>query len=478
MAAARVAILEANERDPDGFDEQRDLHRFVRLVLGVADVYDPADVPDGASDDEMIAWLSSLVLKRVGLPRRSFYSAVIRTMRVFVDLPRRRPELLDVDPPNVAFEREVGLTLERYLAICFAVAIRFSGWNREPDSWLLGDGYWANTTVKPDEFRLAVQTLAAPVDTVRKAIERDISAGYNTIDDIWPFITNPLIEIEEHVYLTLDVETLGDALVGDGLYWRMKYNPGATEQERQQLGEAYGHLFEAHCLEVAEPWFSSAPDALFFGEKRYSKVVDGDKQAKDGPDLVVFEGSDAVFIEIGIDRPNMLETVVRGDLESFDKDVQEILLHRAEQLDRKITDFIGGDLSFDGAPAGDVRRIHPVICLIDGFPVDGPLYERIRKRFADAGYLQQSVVEPFEIISAEEFEYLCAQVEAGRKLTAVLRSMAQSRRPLDHEAVRDYLIRTLKASPQPPSHLRREFDEIGDRFAKQLFGKTLQRSKP
>jgi hypothetical protein len=134
LAAARVAILAAEERDPDGFDQQRDLHRFVRLILGVADVYDPADAPEDATEEEQKDWLGSLVLKRVGLPQRSFYSSVIRSVRVFVDLPKRRPDLLDVPSPNIAFEREVGLTLERYLAICFAIVVRFSGWNRQPDA--------------------------------------------------------------------------------------------------------------------------------------------------------------------------------------------------------------------------------------------------------------------------------------------------------------------------------------------------------
>ena len=310
---------------------------------------------------------------------------------------------------------------------------------------------------------------------MRKAIKKDIEAGYNSIDDIWPFITNPLIEIEKGAFLTLDVETLGDALLGDGLYWRMKYNPGASEQERGNLGEAYGHLVEAHCLEVAEPCFAGAADAQLFDEKRYTNVVDGQKHQNDGPDVVVSEEPDVAFVEIGIDRPNMLETIVRGDLASFDKDVEEILLHRAEQLDRKIDDFLSGDLSFDGVSAADVRRIHPVICLIDGFPVEGPLYERIKRRFVNAGYLQQGLVEPFAIISVEEFEYLCAQVEAGRKLTGILRAKAQKELPLGHESVRDYLIRTLKGSPQPPTHLKAEFGTIGDRFAKELFGKTLKR---
>lgn len=107
--------------------------------------------------------------------------------------------------------------------------------------------------------------------------------------------------------------------------------------------------------------------------------------------------------------------------------------------------------------------------------MEGPLYERIKKRFAEAGYLQQELVEAFAIISVEEFEYLCAQVEAGRKLTGILRAKAQKESPLGRESMRDYLIKTLKASSQPPTHLKAEFGEIGDRFAKELFGKTLKR---
>ena len=311
-------------------------------------------------------------------------------MRVFVDLPSRRPELLHVDPPNVAFERGVGLTLERYLAICFAVVIRFSVWNREPDSWLLGDGYWVNSTVSPEEFRLAVRTFANPVATVRKAIKKDIEAGYNSIDDIWPFITNPLIEIEKGAFLTLDVETLGDALLGDGLYWRMKYNPGASEQERGNLGEAYGHLVEAHCLEVAEPCFSDATDAQLFDEKRYTKVVDGQKDQNDGPDVVVSEEPDVVFVEIGIDRPTCSRRLCAEISRASTRTSRRSFFTAPSSSIARLTTSSAATCRFDGVSAADVRRIHPVICLIHGFPVVGLLYERIKRRFVDAGTCSRS----------------------------------------------------------------------------------------
>jgi hypothetical protein len=469
LAAARVAILEAEERDPDSFENQRDLHRFVRLILGVADVFDQGDAPEDPK--KQTEWLSSLLLKRVGLPQRSFYSSVVRSMRVFVDLPTRRPELLDKEAPSVAFEREVGLTLERYLAICFAVAVRFRGWNKEPDAWLLDATYFRNSRIDPQEFRLAARTFSATVADLRNVIERDVSAGFNTIDDIWPFITNPLIEIEQGVYVTVDVETLGDALTGDGLYWRMKYNPGASTKERENLGAALGHLVEAHCYEVAVPCFAAEGAGVLFPEVAYRKVVGDERRRLDGPDLAIFEGTAGAVVEIGIDRPNMLETIVRGDLASFDGDVEDILLHRAEQLSRKIDDFLNGHLIYAGVSSNAITRIHPVICLIDGFPAVGPLYDRVTARFAQAGLLQQPNTEPVAILSVEEFEYLCALVEEGKQLTAILRDHARS--AMSRDFMRDYLIKRFGRSPQPPSVLQAEFATIGDRFAKQLFGKTL-----
>lgn len=370
LAAARVAILESEERDPDGFNKQRDLHRFVRLLLGVADVYDGGDTPSDPS--AQVEWLSSLLLKRVGLPQRSFYSAVVRSVRVFVDLPNRRPELLDAEAPSVAFEREVGLALERYLAICFAIVVRFSAWNKEPDAWLLDETYFRNSKIEPEEFALAARTFSATVAELRKAIKQDLKDRFDTIDDIYPFIKSPLIEIEKGVYLTVDVETLGDALLGDGLYWRMKYNPGASKSERDNLSSALGHLVEAHCYEVAEPCFSNDEAGLLFPEISYRKVVGGERRRLDSPDLAIFEEPAAAFVEIGIDRPNMLETIIRGDLTCFDRDVEESILHRADQLSWKIDDFLNGDLVYHGVTADAVKRIHPVICLIDGFPGGWP----------------------------------------------------------------------------------------------------------
>ena len=90
------------------------------------------------------------------------------------------------------------------------------------------------------------------------------------------------------------------------------------------------------------------------------------------------------------------------------------------------------------------------------------------------GTSTKECAEPFGILSVEEFEYLCAEVEKRRSLTGILRAKIQREARHDHESMSDYLIRTLKTSPKPPTHLQADFTAIGDRFAKQIFGKSLQ----
>lgn len=198
-----------------------------------------------------------------------------------------------------------------------------------------------------------------------------------------------------------------------------------------------------------------------FEEKRYAKN-------KDGPDIAIFEGATAVFIEIGIDRPNLRDTIVRGNLESFDADVRKILVKRAEQLDRKIDDFYAGSLVYEGIDPASIKRLYPVVCLIDGFPLGTPLYRRMAGLVLAAGYLQQEQAEHLTVISAEEFETLLALVERGEQMTDVLRSHGRS--PMREETLRDYLISERRVQPTAPSFLEEEFGAIGVRLAGQLFG--------
>ncbi len=462
-AVARIAIEHAVERPPDSFSDGSRVAWFMETILGVADVFDRHRELREMSEAEVREWFASFQLRRLGAPTRSLRNTMLRIVRVFIDLPERRPELLTGGSPSAAFVERAEIGLERYIAICFAIHARFGNWEGEPDSWLLGADYWEKTSVTKDEFLRVARTASATVARLREAFAAEREAGFDSLDDLRPFLIHPLCEVVDEVFLTVDVELLGDALFGDGLYWRLRPGVDAEQQARSEFGETVGHLLEAHCWEVAESVYANAEGAKAFPEIGY----DGE----DGPDLAVFEEGAATFVEVGTNRPHVRDTLGRGSLQSFDLDVEKLILPRAHQLDRKITDFSQGRLVYAGH-APDDRRVFPVICLMDGFPLGHLLYDRIVTAVHGAGFLQQADLEPLAVISVEDYEHLMGFVESGHRLSEILRTHAASQ--FREASIREFMLAEFGAPLKIPKLLDQEFEAAAGRLVRQLFGEENQ----
>jgi hypothetical protein len=196
----------------------------------------------------------------------------------------------------------------------------------------------------------------------------------------------------------------------------------------------------------------------------------------DGPDIVVTDPRAAAFIEIGIGRPNVRDTIYRGDLSSYDDDVRKLILPRTEQLDRKIRHALDGDLPFHGAPTESLRRIHPVVCLMDGFPLGSYLYSRIKSAVEAEGHLQQPEAAPLSIISVQELEQLLGLVHQGRSMTDLLDRHAAS--PFNQEPLGEYLYATFGREIAQPPLLETAFADIARRFSAELLGPDVAAAAP
>lgn len=460
LGTARLALFHAQRRDPDSF--AGNISAFAHVILGVADALDAdGELPEGdPQSEEVVDWFAGFRLRRVGLPRRILRNTVPRAVRLFIDLPLAHPDLVSGETPAARFEEQVGMSLERYLAIAFAVGARFFGWDRDPAKWVLGPAYFENTNIRPDEMRRAMRVISATPDELVRAFEDENDAGHTSLDDTRPFLVHPFVEIEDDAYLPVDIEALGDGLVGDGIYWRIKPPPAANPALKQAFGDTLGRLLEEHCFEIARSVYpeDQQPRRLFT-EFRY-----GEHGAT--PDLIVTDERASAFIEIGIDRPNLRDTVGRGDLQAFDHDVESILIPRAEQLDRKITHALAGELPLADVPPQTLELIYPVICLLDGFPIGFPLTERVRTRISSAGYLLQQELAPVTIVSVEDLEHLLGLVEGGAQLTDILAAFHTS--SLRDEPLRDFLTSDPALQPRLPTVLEAAFDEIGERLKLQL----------
>jgi hypothetical protein len=462
MTLARTALLHADGRREDMFSAGALVPTFIEALVGVLDVYDETDdelahVTDGIPAEE---WFMSFRLRRVGLPHRHIQHSLVRAFRVFVDLPERRSDLVTGRTPGERFEAQTSMSLERYLGICLAVFGRFYSWNKKPDEWLLGPSYWAETTLSPAEIAEALSTISTTTEDLRRAFAIEIERGRTSIDDLRPFVLHPLIEIEPQTFLAVDVEGLGDALLGDGLFWRLR--PEGDMRERSDYGETLGHLLEAHCREIAEASLASAMThrKALFPEFRYSQGH--------SPDLIVADPNASTWFEIGIDRPNLRDTVFLGDLASFDRDIERIIKHRAEQLSRKIDHAKDGLLALRGAPARALDRVIPVVVLWDGFPLGRYLYDRLLNAVREWGYLTQEGVAELRVLSVEEFEMLFGLASKGWLVSDLFDEQANADE-WRSEPLSEFMRGTRKRHLTLPPPLDAASAEIITRIGEQLF---------
>jgi hypothetical protein len=119
-------------------------------------------------------------------------------------------------------------------------------------------------------------------------------------------------------------------------------------------------------------------------------------------------------MEISSERIHYTNTVLAGDIASFERDLEHMVIARARQLDTKIKAFRAGTISY-GVPDVDETTIAvwPVLMFYGGFPHGHVISERIRQRVAEAGYLRGPHIGPLTIMSPEDFEIAMWLVERG-----------------------------------------------------------------
>jgi hypothetical protein len=389
---------------------------------------------------------------------------------MFVELPAERPELLEQgENLDRRMQEEVGMTVRRYLAICFGLFVRFGAWRPEKASeqgWTIDSSYWAKTTVTDSEFHAVAGALSATPAEFLAAFAKQEKEGFAEIDDLRPFALHPLCEVEPGQFLPVDVEALGPRLFGDGIYWRLRPQGGRTEEaqiDQTRYGASVGRILEAYLGEIARSVYPIAEGAA---ERVFGEIAYGGQA---GVDLAIFDGGRTVFVEMGIDRVNTLKTLFQGDVGSYEKDIKTIVLPRVEQLQRKIDDARAGALIFGTHKPDELQIIHPVICFIDGFPLGPTLRERIDQAVATAGLLQAADVARLTILSPDEMEALFGEVETSGHSASSLLADYESDVDTRLWSVRDFLV-ARRGGLARSELVRTMWKQTTQRLGHELFG--------
>jgi hypothetical protein len=412
-AAMRVALLHAERRPAQDLDEAG-LRALAMLILGVVDA-DFAEHPRERSGGDPHAFMRRTELQQLaGRTRPPPGSQIARMHRLFVDLPQALGDPLGI---AATFESAAGMSLDRYLAIAFAIVSRWMSWDRRPATWPLDHSYFARTQVGVADLEKVLAAITATPDELRASFEREAGGGRDGLWDLAAFARHPLCRMSDDRIVPVDPAMLLERLIGDGVYWRLKHLFDALGRG-SEFGAELGRVLEAHLLQVAAQTLGADPAVSVFGEVPYATR----QGAALGPDLAIWQNGQLVMVEVGVTRCHYGRVILGGDVEAFRDDLQRIFIRpgsgRVRQLDAKIRALREGALAYNGVPAD--APVRPVVCLLDGFPTGPSLRQDLDAAISDAGLLQTSLTGPCSVMSAGDFESLCELGSHGHPVADLL----------------------------------------------------------
>ena len=318
---------------------------------------------------------------------------------------------------NSDFKEFYGVSYEEYAAAAFVFLAHYLGIKSVADFYTRSpfvdiDRYLQNLTAQ-DSVRKWIEFNSLSLSEAKRAFEQPSELQYSGFS-LQALISRPLVIAEESVAFCPHLPFLENK-IGTGVFFALLdgYNKADGDQVRSnRFTRFFGNFFEKHCVALAKETY---PDpSVVFEEQEYS----GGKST----DLVIFEGESAVFIDIAAARLTMKKTIVDLNEASIVNDVDKIL-GNAKQMTRTISDFREGRLVYrtpDGTRIDQsaIKKIYPVALIIAPIPRFWAFNNVIYKRLEEKRYLQDT--EPFDILSARDFDLLMRLVRAGYKISEVL----------------------------------------------------------
>lgn len=319
---------------------------------------------------------------------------------------------------NADFQTFYGMAFIEYAAAAFAflghyIRIRTVADLQTSSPFISVDNFLQHlTNQKPVRDWLTLCSLTAA--EAKAELTKQSAVRYSGLS-LQPLLDHPMIYVEPGVVYCPHIPFLENR-IGTGLFFALLdgYNKADGNRRRSdRFTRFFGDFFESYCLNFAKTMHPTAE--LVFGEIEY-------EPGKKSTDIVVFEGQDAVFIDVTTARLTMKSTLIDLDETSILKDIDKIV-DNARQMDGSIAAFKEGRLVFtypDGTPIlpSSINRIFPVALVIAPVPRFWAYNNRIFARLKDKGYLVGR--EPFEVLSAEDFDVLMRLVKSGMSIAQVL----------------------------------------------------------
>jgi hypothetical protein len=429
---ARLALLHSSDADTQG--DFGDL--FFRALLAVNDLHGRTHFTPGTPIPKTPEAFLQVELQSALLPNERLAYVLHRYNRFFQwcrQIDQNDPDYLSIDAD---FSRLIGMTFEDYAAACFCVFSNFLTLKSATDIEKRGGAF---TSLKAlfaslpdptaleiwfDRFSLSLEAMTTELlkrpTTFRSA-------------DLLAFVQRPLVVVEEDIIIC-PVPALLQNTAGTGLYFALydAFKQVGEDAFAERLSRLFGRFLEDYCDELLTIGTDGA--SLTKSREIQYKTPFGDRKSTD---IVICDGDGvASFVEISKKRFNLMRTIMNEDATGLSTDLDQMIVEKAEQIDRSFRDLRNLLYSYPF----EVKEIVPII--VTGQDVPGMLAIRslVRKRVQELALFEGLPADELTYLSIEELESLVVMLPGSLNLGQLLREKAKHKSPVARaESVGNYI---------------------------------------
>lgn len=399
---ARLAVLHADERPPDGFDEGRLAGDFLFALFGVTDLFE-TDFGEGDRYESLL----SFELRQTAMNHSE--ARIYQWAFYFELFERIWPEIEKAPDVDEAFRRYCGLSINEYLSLGFAISAGLSQGGE--DGWPIGgfspEIWFRPAAVEPDALRSFLDHSASSIGNLKAAIQKEEDAGQTTSLSL-AIEKRPLIEGPNGVLYVVDFAAF-ERKATHGIFHLLAEGAEGEGRDRETYTTPFGAAFQVwaeRCLRRAE---DGKAEPMIFADEEYGPK----KHRRATPDVVLAYERQVVCFEV-VAGALQIKTLTHGDLATFEQDLEKLVFKKASQLSRRIADIVAGETRSIGLDPDGIGRFWPVIVTAAPFPHRAEAMKRVRGGVKDRHLLGERDIGTISIISAEDLAGLESYLEVTK----------------------------------------------------------------
>jgi len=428
---ARLGILHSLDTDTNG----NFIDLFFRALLAVNELHGKTQLRPGPKQVTPDAFLQ-IELQSEILPNERLGN-VLRRYNRFIEWCRERGESdQDYLPIDTDFPRLIGMPFDDYAAASYSFFSKFltlkSAFEIEDAGGpFLSLKVLVGSLSDPSALKTWLNRFSMTLDAMKEKLEADRTTYRSA--DLVPFIQTPLLLAEKDVIIC-PLPSLLQNTAGAGLYFSLfdAYKQEGGDDAAMRFSRAFGLFLEDYCYELLSFGTAKLPITV----SREIKYDTPQGQRKSTDIVLRDEYSVAAFLEISKKRFNLLKTIVDEDATGLATDIDQMVIEKAQQIDRSYRDLLTGYYTYPF----EIALIVPIVVTAQDIPGMLAVKKIIRDRIRERGFFAGLPATELAYLSIDELESLVVAYPGTLDLGALVREKLDHPSSIARAAgVRNYL---------------------------------------